>query len=1384
MFVFFSSPAYSTNYFKSTVAFLLFLFLAFSSAPAQDKNVTREILPALKPSYSQPAGFYTSGFNLEIQSAQTGVYAYTVSAPGYESAAGSVTITDQDLEVFVTLGESLPLKGNIPNAAPKNVYTVTFRVNTTGSNVVPGDLVFMSGDMVNPAWPEPGSNPDMLMEPESDGSAFFVLSFELEGGEYQYKYFRNQGWGDGEWGGNPNRIVNITGDTLINDVYGDIDPPEPDPPLFTVTFFISNTQGETISNASITFDGTTDEPGQYLFENLLPAAVIRFTTDGGIPDESSPVYDGPLFVDSRAGDPNVISLIPTNNVGGGSEMWQPPAGEIFKINTIRARAFAPRMEPGPTATSTYIVDPLGSARFTMPLVSINAHYGAFFDPDTGIYVPGNFNNYFQTGDAWERLVHFEYFEEDGNLAISQNMGVRTHGGTTRNRPRKTLRFYARAEYGESWVNYQFFPDKPIYQFKRFLLRNSGNDWDQAIFRDAFMQSLIQDITKVDLQYSRPVVVFLNGEYWGVHNVRDRFDSRFIETHYGLGEMEYSMLENNAVYDNGNPDGVAHYQEMLSFIQNNSMSQTSNYAGLQTRMDVESFIDHQVAQIFFMNTDWPGNNLQYWRKMTSAYQPNAPYGHDGRWRWMIKDTDFGFGLNFSYVPGVNEGPAHNTLAFALASNGPSWPNPPWSTFIFRRLVENQQFKFHLINRFCDLLNTVFKEDYVLARLEEQRQEYLPEMAEHIHRWRTPATVSNWNEQLNRMASFGEQRPAYLKQHLRNQFGLADVATITVSSANSAQGGIRVNRLEPHQISNPWSGSYFKAVPIEVEAVAKPGFRFSHWEGLPSGTPALATINLTKDTSIVAWFSSSLIHYWHFNNLPDEVFQEVGSDFSLNDGARITYPGEGSGYLDRTDGTLLNANMGAPAGFGLRVRNPSDTRELIIEAPSTGYRELQLSFAVHRTNNGNEQQQLFYTADGGDNWVQIGLAYDIFIDYTVKSFDLSLVEEINNNPNLKFRILFSGEAASGSSGNNRFDNIAITGVAATLTLDSSNPPHAVLNELYPGHTFSVSGGAAPFTFTIVSGQLPQGMFLASNGQLSGTPEEAGSFAFTVGVTDNTGASDNHDYVLVVTDKALIHFWHFNNLPDQVFSNVASDLSLSGNASITYPGTGAGYMDRTDGSLLNARNSEPAGFGLRVRNPSNTREMIITAPSSGYTDLQLTFAVHRTNNGAQQQELYYSTDAGNNWTQIGSAYAISEVYELKSFDLTGLPGVNNNPQLRFRILFSGEAAAGSSGNNRFDNITLEGVSSSVNIVEPEAFLRSFQNFPNPFRERTTIPLEIFQAGQVKVVVFDAHGRQVSLLLDKKVEPGRHELHFDAAGLPRGVYFYRIITGQGVFSRTMLKM
>jgi len=119
------------------------------------------------------------------------------------------------------------------------------------------------------------------------------------------------------------------------------------------------------------------------------------------------------------------------------------------------------------------------------------------------------------------------------------------------------------------------------------------------------------------------------------------------------------------------------------------------------------MDYQIAEIFGRNTDWPGNNIKYWRLRTNEYQPQAPKGHDGRWRWLMYDTDFVFGIS-----GGADAYTHNTLEFATAIGGTSWPNPDWSTFLLRNLLINQEFQQNFINRFADLINTTFRSDRLI------------------------------------------------------------------------------------------------------------------------------------------------------------------------------------------------------------------------------------------------------------------------------------------------------------------------------------------------------------------------------------------------------------------------------------------------------------------------------------------------------------------------------------------------------------------------------------------------------------------------------------------------------------------------------------------------
>jgi hypothetical protein len=173
-------------------------------------------------------------------------------------------------------------------------------------------------------------------------------------------------------------------------------------------------------------------------------------------------------------------------------------------------------------------------------------------------------------------------------------------------------------------------------------------------------------------------------------------------------------------------------------------------------------------------------------------------------------------------------------------------------------------------------------------------------------------------------------------------------------------------------------------------------------------------------------SEVFHYWHFNTLPEGTLTSVPSDASKVSGAVITYPGTGAGYMDRVDpGSDINADPGQPAGFGLRPRNPSNTRELLIVAPSTGYGKLIVTYALQRSSSGAAQEIFEYSVDG-TSWLPVGSAFDVGIDWTKVTIDLSAIDAVSNKPGLRLRIRFVGTGADGTSGNHRLDNFKIEGV----------------------------------------------------------------------------------------------------------------------------------------------------------------------------------------------------------------------------------------------------------------------------------------------------------------------------------------------------------------------
>ncbi len=478
---------------------------------------------------------------------------------------------------------------------------------------------------------------------------------------------------------------------------------------------------------------------------------IFYTLNGDIPNRNSLIYADSLYIEEKDTSPNTFSEIPSSpeQYQNPYKAWESPDGPVKKATVIRCVSFHNGERTSKTYTKSFFIRNDGFDSNKFPVVSLVTASDNLFNSDSGIYIPGNlFNsqealttgNYLQQGKEWERAVHIEYFENDGSLGFSQNAGVRIHGGRTRLAAQKSLRLYAREEYGEKHFQYQLFPNKNVDQYKRFILRTSMASWyGQTIIKDILAQDISSNLD-VDYQDFQPVDVYINGEYWGVHTVRDRIDERYIAyTH----DLDKDSIE---FYELTNPDFLA----LLKFIELSDLSNEANYEHVAAQINIENYIDYNIAQQFFSNFDWPGNNSKCWRQKP-----------DGKWRWVLYDLDAGFGL-----------PSYNMLTHATL-NDPSvnWPNSPSATLMFRKLIENESFRNQFIYRYAEVLCNDFSIEIMLNKLKNIEEMYKPSLPDHMSRWHFPSSLSSWeNELRSDLSTYLSQRAEHVRYNLTEFFNI--------------------------------------------------------------------------------------------------------------------------------------------------------------------------------------------------------------------------------------------------------------------------------------------------------------------------------------------------------------------------------------------------------------------------------------------------------------------------------------------------------------------------------------------------------------------------------------------------------------------------------------
>jgi hypothetical protein len=498
---------------------------------------------------------------------------------------------------------------------------------------------------------------------------------------------------------------------------------------------------------------------------------IYYTLNGDFPTESSNIYTDSILMDYKFSEPNFFSEIPTTPEQNliSYKAWTSPNITIDKATIIRCASYRNGIRTSNVYTKSFFIDDKMFEKYTLPIISLITATENLFSYDSGIYVPGvHFNqndpewtgNYFQKGEGWERPVHVEYFETNGSLGFSQNAGIRIHGLKTRQAAQKSLRLYAREEYEEKYFNYQLMPQKSNKQYKRFLLRTSMAAWNgQTIIADVLAQDIARNLN-IEYQDYQPVIVYINGEYWGIHTIRDRIDERYVAYTYDIDKDSIDLISgNNTVISGSNID----YINLLAFIESNDLSFSNNYEYIKTQIDIDNYIDYQISEIFFKNYDWPANNMKLWK-----------YVSNSKWRWILYDLDAGF-----------KDESYNMLIHATETNpNITWPNSSSSTFLFRNLLKNSMFCSHFLSRYAEILNFDFSVQNMTYKLNKMKDLYAPEVYNHSTRWDFPDNFYKWEEDIDStLLFFIKNRPCSVIPNILEFFNTNDFSFICEINANS-------------------------------------------------------------------------------------------------------------------------------------------------------------------------------------------------------------------------------------------------------------------------------------------------------------------------------------------------------------------------------------------------------------------------------------------------------------------------------------------------------------------------------------------------------------------------------------------------------------------------
>ncbi len=487
-----------------------------------------------------------------------------------------------------------------------------------------------------------------------------------------------------------------------------------------------------------------------IYDNAVTVAItagegetIRYTTDCTTPNASSEVYSGEL--------------------------------SISKNSVIRAAAFRDGYLSGDVATATYLFRSDG-VNHALPVVTLvtdpdnlwNSKTGIYatgdqFDPDaasyadtlkSATYYQAKFATEEQVDTIWEKPAAFSLFDDNGKQVFTQNVGIRIAGSFGRGRAQKGFNVIARKEYGKGSMEYPFFENRPYTEYKAVVLRAGAQDQNRSKIRDELASGLLEG-TDINILYQayRPTVLYLNGEYWGVYFMKEKRNRFFVAQHENT-ENNVDMAIGKGFKQRSygdNSDWVSLYEYATS----HDLSSAEAYAYVSERMDVDSFRDYMIAEIYNGNTDT--YNFQYYRLK------------GGKWKFIFYDFCWGF-----------QSPGHETLAFRMGKT----PSDVCSAKLFAAMLQNKGWRDSFCRRFVELLNTAFAPERVSALIEELYGYVEPEIKREREKFNKDTfmgvkqpntnlgTYEGFQSEISKLKDFAQKRPEELKRQLQSNLGLSD------------------------------------------------------------------------------------------------------------------------------------------------------------------------------------------------------------------------------------------------------------------------------------------------------------------------------------------------------------------------------------------------------------------------------------------------------------------------------------------------------------------------------------------------------------------------------------------------------------------------------------